>query len=124
MKEIIETIKRKKFLVLALAAFAVLVVVFFIISTAINNKKKAGNPVASPPKEKTMEEIIKDLTAPVKNGETPTPVSQKVIDSLTAPTAAIKPASGAKNNKASKPAPTPTPVSKEIIDSLTAPAGK
>lgn len=80
-----------------------------------------GSPVVSPsPKEKTMEEIIKDLTAPVKNGETPTPVPKEVIDSLTAPTATIKPAGGAKNNKAVNP--TPTPVSKEIIESLTAPA--
>jgi len=130
MRKIIEEIKNKKFLFFALAAIVVLIAVFFIIFAAINNKKKSGNPAVPPPKEKTMDEIINDLSAPAKAGETPTPVPQKVIDSLTAPAAAIKPSAapvaGSKKNKAAKPTsaptPAPAPVSKDVINSLTAPA--
>ncbi len=128
MKGLAGEIKNKKNLNFAAATGIILIAAIFLISVLIYNKKPEIPvapiiPVAPPPKEKTMEEVMKDLTAPAKDGEKAAPVSDEVIKSLTAPiNANSDTATDSKNSKTIQPA--PTPVSEDVINSLTAPAVK
>lgn len=116
--------KQRRTVIFAAAAGIVLFTVIFLIAVLISKNKKPAIPIApSAPKEKTMEEVMKDLTAPAKEGEKAAPVSDEVIKSLTAPIAANSDtATGSKNSKIVQPA--PTPISEDVINSLTAPAVK
>ncbi|MDP3057557.1 MAG: hypothetical protein Q8N37_03495 [bacterium] len=126
MNGLSELIKNKKFLISAAAISVILIAAVFLIFAFFGNKEKSSIPVvpaaSAVPKEKTAEEIINSLTAPV-SGEKSAPVSKEILDSLTPPAQINKePTVDPKTGKAIEIAPTPTPVSKEIIDSLTAPA--
>ncbi|MBU4298590.1 hypothetical protein KJ636_00920 [Patescibacteria group bacterium] len=65
-------------------------------------EKPTSTPASTPKVEKTMEEIIIDLTAPQEKAE---PLPEKIIHDLTLPQKGKK----------------PTPLSDELIKDLTAP---
>lgn len=112
--------KNKKVLFLLAAIGAVLVVVFFVVFLINKNNKPENSTAPFAAKEKSFEEVMQDLTAPVKEGDEAMPVSDEIINSLTAPINTGSAAAGKKNNKIVQPA--PGPISKDIIDSLTAPS--
>lgn len=95
-------------LVSSLLALSLMIGALLYFQNQILSKK----PAESPSREKTMEEIIKDLTAPAGTGEK-SAVSGETLDSLTAPE---KSGSGAQSAGQD--------VSKEVMDSLTAPGMK
>lgn len=93
-------------LVSSLLALSLMIGALLYVQNQVLSKK----PAESPSREKTMEEIIKDLTAPAGSGEK-SAASGETLDSLTAPE---KSGSGAQAAGQG--------VSKEVMDSLTAPA--
>jgi hypothetical protein len=113
MNELIGGTKNKNLLFFAAAASAILVTaVFFIIALRYSEEKKDAPAAILAPKERTMEEIIKDGTTPIP-GEEPIPVSRETIRTLTAPTA------DPKNTKTMQS--TPIPVSKDYVKNLSQP---
>lgn len=118
MKELIEAIKDKKFLFFAAAASVIFIVAVLI--TAIVIIKKPINPVVPvAPKEKTMEDLVNDLTASTDEKKLkPFPVED--IESLTATVNYDENLNaGAKNNKAENPV--LVPIQEDDIKSLTTP---
>ena len=102
VKTIKETIKEKKiriYIIAGLVILSLLLLGFFVFQ--IKKAEKIKQPVE---KEKTLEEIIQNLTAP--EGELPQ-VPKEVIENLTAP-----------EKKQSSEVP------KEVIQGLTAPENK
>lgn len=102
----IQTLKEKKkiiylIVIVGLVVFAILVLRFFTFP--VEKFEKLKPPAIK--EEKTMEEIIRDLTAPATTSVST--VSEKVIKNLTAPV---------KNQHPE--------VSEEIIKNLTAPENK
>lgn len=95
-------------LVSSLLALSLMIGALLYVQNQILSKK----PAESPSREKTMEEIIEDLTAPADSGEK-TIVSGEALDSLTAPEKSVGGAQAAGQG-----------VSKEVMDSLTAPGVK
>jgi len=91
-----------------LLALSLIVGALFYAQSRILSKKTTKAPAG----EKTMEEIIKDLTAPAGSGEKTT-ASGETLESLTAPE---KSGSGVQTAGQG--------VSKEVMDNLTAPAAK
>ena len=95
----------KKFLLLAtLALLFIAGMIYYELSS--KQEKERPSEVKEEPKEKSLEEIIQDLTAPAAK-ELP-PVPKESLRNLTAPP--------------TKPSTAPPPVSEDILKSLSAPA--
>jgi hypothetical protein len=114
MNELFGGTKNKNLLFFAAAISVILITaVFLFVALKYIEEKKETSVVPSIPRERTMEEIIRDGTTPVP-GEEPIPVSKEIIKSLTTP---VNPTADPKNTKAVQS--TPIPVSKDYVKNLS-----
>ncbi len=129
MKKLIILLKNKKVLYSAVVVGAVLAAVFLIFVLIVIEKEKAKDglfPILLvAPKEKTIEETIESLTAPVSDKKEKNFTADEVFDSLTPfvtnndSTLDVK---DTENDEISEKM--PIIVSENIINSLTAPEKK
>ncbi len=91
MYNLISSIKSQKSIVKFVLPIILIVIFIFALSLIIFKYTNKYNPAKNlgaapePPKQKTMQEIIDSLTAPVSGEKQNPPISAEVLDSLTAP---------------------------------------